>query len=389
MTIRDPEVIELLGDSPELLAIADAVSATQPEHAGWASRRRIVGVVAVVAALVVGIVAVLLVPQGRHGVVDRALAAIGGGPITHVVADGPTGTVLVNLETGERTIERARLELWADRQMHHLHLVLSMHGRPVGEFLWPQDARSGVTPRSFHPAFAALWSGYRAALENGTGKLERKGSVDGHAIYWLRFAPAMAGGHLTEVAVDAHTYKPILYRTYTGSRHYDQRILVAETIGYEPADFTRRSPGLVGQESSSSVSSGSGNTVVRAPWLTAGETVVGLKLGAVNPLTATRTVGGKRTSIHGIELVYGPLDQGMATVTSTTIDELPLSDIADVRKDIPAGFIKVGTGASSGPGGTHELWVGSFKKHGLYVTIKTPVSERAVLTIARSLHAAS
>ena len=33
MTLRDVEVIELLADDPELLAIADAVTATQPKPA--------------------------------------------------------------------------------------------------------------------------------------------------------------------------------------------------------------------------------------------------------------------------------------------------------------------------------------------------------------------
>ena len=136
-----------------------------------------------------------------------------------------------------------------------------------------------------------------------------------------------------------------------------------------------------------SVSPG-GTTVVRAPWLTAGKTVVGLKLGSVNPLTVGRGVGGEKTTIHGVELVYGPLDNvGMASAGSTTIEELPHLRFPDAWS-VPPDSIEIGTGGSSGPGGTHELWVGSLKKHGLYITIVTPVSERALLTIARSLHTA-
>jgi hypothetical protein len=63
MTLRDVEVIELLADEPELLAIADAVSATQPRHPASKRRRVVVRGAIVVAAGV----AVCFDPPGAVG----------------------------------------------------------------------------------------------------------------------------------------------------------------------------------------------------------------------------------------------------------------------------------------------------------------------------------
>jgi hypothetical protein len=99
MTLHDVEVIELLADKPELLAIADAVSATQQEGARprrrlvarWASdvptllprssqSRRLVGLSAAVAAVVAaGVVVGLLVtaasPPSAYAAARQAMAA--------------------------------------------------------------------------------------------------------------------------------------------------------------------------------------------------------------------------------------------------------------------------------------------------------------------------
>ena len=138
MTIRDAEVIELLADKPELLAIADVVSATQPKIVRTKPTRRRVAVrvaivLAVAAAVLVG---VLAAPQGGpSGVLGRALAAVGDGPIMHVVTEMPSGGVYVNLKTGHRTVQIFREELWADRKLDRFHLVLSVNGRVVGDLL--------------------------------------------------------------------------------------------------------------------------------------------------------------------------------------------------------------------------------------------------------------
>jgi hypothetical protein len=391
MTIRDAEVIELLADEPELLAIADAVSATQPKVATRRRRRRIVvrgGIVAAAAAAV--IVAVLAAPRSSPpAVLGRALAAIGDGRIMHVVIESPSGMTYVNLKTGHRTAPIMRQELWVDRKGDRLHLVLSIGGRLLGDLLLPEDEQNGASSAApTNPAFAALWTGYRAALSNGTAKLVGRGTVLGHRVYWLSFRPTSQGQPRFEVAVDAHTYKPVLNRTYVNGRHLDQRILVAKTIPYRPAEFERRGPSLVSGSSGGS-STGSGGPsgpatppVLRAPWLTAGKIVAGLRLRGVSQFSEFTTVAGKRRSAHGVELTYGapqPL--------STTIDELLRPDDPRPWTGLPADSVRIEQGEeSSGKGGAHRTWTGYLKKDGVYLTISTPNGEGALLAITRALH---
>lgn len=411
MTLRDAEVIELLQDKPELLAIADAVSATQQGSAQPRRRRRIVVrsalVLAAAAAVLTG---VLAAPQGQPAIIGRALAAIGTGRILHLVTETPSGIVYVDLKTGRRTAPFIRDELWVDQRGNRFHLVVSENGRVLGDLLWPADAKSGATAGALGPAFAALWTGYRAALASGAAAVAGRGTIEGHSVYWLRFEPTTQDQRLprkerptTEVAVDAHTYKPIVFRTSVNGRHLDQRVLLARTIPFRPAEFKRRGPSLfAGSSSSGGTSTGPVNpnqppsTLVRAPWLTAGTTVAGLKLRAATPLTATSNNAGKHTSIKGIELVYGAYQFGGASALSTTIDELPRPDDPHAWSQIPAHAIQIETSEETTSSqsvahpklrnSTHAIWTGKLKAEGLYVTITTAKGEHALLTIARSLH---
>jgi hypothetical protein len=399
MTLRDVEVIELLADEPELLALADAVSATQPKIAPPRRRRFVFRGAILVAAAVAAIIAVLAAPQGHSGgVLGRALAAVGGGPIMHVVTEMPSGTVYLDLKTGRRTAAPVlREELWADRQGDRLHLVVSENGRLLGDLLLPQDLTHGTSGSPPDPAFLALWTGYRAALEDGSAELVGRGTIYGRPVYWLRFKPAPSSQPhplTTTVAVDAHTYKPILYRTSVNGAHFDQRVLVAKAIPYRPADFKRRGPSLLSAEGvSSGGSSGSpsGFRSVRAPWLTAGPTVAGMKLRNVSQTSEYTTIApGKRRSAHGIELLYRPVSHGGATSLSTTIDELLRPDNPQPWKGLRAGAIKIQQGSeSSNEGGTHKTWTGYLVKDGVYLTVSTPKGQQALLEIARSLHRGS
>ncbi|MGH3056538.1 MAG: hypothetical protein ACRDL7_16310, partial [Gaiellaceae bacterium] len=213
-------------------------------------------------------------------------------------------------------------------------------------------------------------------------------------VYWLRLPTTSQDRGRAEVAVDARSYKPVLFRTYLNGRHFDQRVLVAKATTYRASEFERRGPSLVNGSGSSSSegtsSSGPYNpsappTAVRAPWLTAGRAVAGLKLRSAQTLTTTSDSGGKRRSFKGLELTYGSLSHGAASPLSTTVDELSRPDTPQTWSHIPAGSIEIQKGEESGTGGTHTLWTGHLKKHGIYLTIETSRGERALLEIARVL----
>lgn len=386
MTMRDPEVVDLLRDEPELLALADAVADTQrrPQRVrGFAPK------LAAVAAVAAGIAAVVLLWPGGgsgNGVLGRALAAIGDGQVLHLVMEGKTGEVFVNLESGERKVQMSRVELWTDRSFQHAHLVMHIDGQ-VADILLPDDVHNGVTVGEVDPVFSAFWTGYRKALENGDATVESSGTIDGRAVYWLRFAPSRNGAPGSEVAIDQQSYKPVVLRNYvTATRYEDARILVAETIPYDAADFKRVGVNLltgIGSRSSSGSSSATQqdeHPVVKAPWLTPGNEISGLTLASVS---STRSTTGPRT-IEGIELQYGT--GAMFGGDGLVIDEQARPDDPRPWNHIPAGWISVQKGEGSDENNkTFDTWTGQLVKDGVYVTIETGGGEEELLAAARAL----
>jgi hypothetical protein len=283
--------------------------------------------------------------------------------------------------------------------MKRVHFLIRYRGQIVGDVLLPEDATdAGARTPSVDPAFAALWTGYREALDAGTATVDRKGSVDGRDVYWLRF-PGNGHGRRTEVAVDAETYKPVIFRDQLSElRRLDQRVLVAETVAFAPEQFARIAPGrgldLWAAGSGSSFSWGEDeqpDPAVRSPWLTPGERVAGLKLFAVSPLTVD-TEDGKTS--EGIVLLYkspgsspdpsNPFDQ-----PEMTIEQTARADDPRAWSQIPAGSVAIQTGeTTSGSQETHSTWTGTLVKNGIYVTIETQRDEATVLAVARALQAA-
>jgi hypothetical protein len=123
--LRDRELVDVLADRPDLLAIADAVAETKPRR-----KRRPSGVIALAAALAAAAAVALVAPWGNRGpdVVERALAAIGTGPVLHAVVEYSGDDAIVDLETG-RSVKRVhRTEFWYDDANRSLRTRLSTDG---------------------------------------------------------------------------------------------------------------------------------------------------------------------------------------------------------------------------------------------------------------------
>ena len=385
MTLRDPEVLDVLRDEPELLALADALADTQrlrsPRFRHHTPR------LAGVAANAAGIAAVVLLwpgGSGNDGILGRAAAALGDNAVLHLVGEGQTGETLVNLKTGERKPQTMRIELWSDRKVERAHFVLTVHGQST-DILLPDDLKGGVRAGSVDPAFGGFWTGYRKALDDGDATVESSGTIDGHDVYWLRFKSVRKGEPGSEVAIDRQTYKPVVLRTFTSPTAYDDvRILLAKTIPFDGADFKRVGRSMFGGTGSSS---GGGSTaaptqsarpVVKAPWLTPGDKVAGLKLASVGAMTTT--TNGR--TLHGVELTYGGHGYGSG---SLTIDELPKPDEPVAWRSIPSGWMSVERGQGSDETHTFPTWTGKVAKDGVYTTIDTAAGEATVLEAARAL----
>jgi hypothetical protein len=387
MTIRDPEVLEALSEQPELLAIADAVTETQqpPRPA----RGRLLTRAAVVAAVGAAVlIAVLLWPSGgkQNPILDRALAAIGDGPVLHLVTQAPTGQELVNLRTGRTTVPTVTFETWSDRNMQRFHVLMRENGRVVAEILFPQDRTADMHVGPVDPAYAAIWSGFREALASGKAKITGEGTVYGHRVYWLEFDSRLERSPRNVVAVDRTTYEPVAFRTVSPGRHVDTRVLLFQMEPFDSSDFQRQTSGpnpLTGVSHGSAVQVAPvGPGKPAKPWLTAGSAIAGVKLNAVHQ---TQTTSGGKTS-NGFELVYGPEGEQRQ---SLTIDEEKRPADASEWKGIPEGSMRLSVGESSdGNGPPYAFWTGYFVRNGVFVTITTGLSRAAALETARALRPA-
>ncbi|HEY2776738.1 MAG TPA: hypothetical protein VGI77_02455 [Gaiellaceae bacterium] len=198
----DREVVELLREDPDLLAIADAVVATQapkPTSHAW----RLLAVAALVgAAIVLAIVA----PWHGHGngLVGRALAAVGQGAVLHAVIESEVpNEKIVTLSSGRARPVPQSLEYWyaADRRL--LRAISSVNGGVVVDALVRQDR----TEPLLDPALTAFVSRYRAALKSGEAREVGRGTFDGRSVVWLRFEYRVFG---ERVGIDAQTYRPVV-----------------------------------------------------------------------------------------------------------------------------------------------------------------------------------
>lgn len=204
--LSDPEVLELLRDEPELLAIADAIQATQ-------RRPRLVGrlprpglpVLAVAAAAALFLVMLLPFRGEDAGVLEQALAAVGTKPVVHLVASTDSREdSLVGLRSGRTTPTTIELEIWYDGRTGLQKAITRRNGTVVAEVV-------GSTRTAALPAAVRLFvSGYRAALAEGTARPAGEGTIDGRPVVFVEVPEP--GGGLVEVALDREDYVPIRFR---------------------------------------------------------------------------------------------------------------------------------------------------------------------------------
>ena len=287
--LRDRELIDMLADDPELLAIADALVVTRAgERCG--RRRRVptprLASVAMAAAVAAAAVAVLLVwPWGGNGggIVPRALAAVGQGPVLHVVTEQPYGDWrnAVSLPSGKPIELTQRQEIWFDQSRDLKKTVTTVNGVVTDEMLesaqggfttggpvytcaWiaahpveatqarvscNADMQNGTTPHqvpeqppTLDLALAGFVDHYQSALNSGDATETGTGQVDGHNVIWLRIETGARAGNTFPpeeiVAIDAATYAPVLVRT-VGDQGVQFKVLAIDSEAYDPALFTR------------------------------------------------------------------------------------------------------------------------------------------------------
>ena len=131
----DQEILDLFADEPELVAVVDAVAATQRRRA----RRGPLAVGAVVTAVAVAALVIVVVApwHGSPGIVEQALAAVGSEPVVHaIVSSDLPQDERVNLATGSSWSVRVNIESWVDSEGDAVHALIrhdGLDGRRRGE----------------------------------------------------------------------------------------------------------------------------------------------------------------------------------------------------------------------------------------------------------------
>lgn len=271
----DEELAALLRSEPELLAIADAIVATQTRQARRVSVRRLAPAAVALAAAVAAIALLALSPiDGSPSLAERALAAVGDRPVLHVAIEQPaTGWPLVDLRTGAQIPRTLRTEIWFDEQRELKRTLSTLDGHVLDEVLetreggWTRGGRvytcawiaahpveatragvscnasgeNGTEPRevperppTLEEALAGFVDHYRSALASGAAEEAGRARIDGREIVWLRFP---GGGGAERVGVDADTFEPVLLAW--SPEQPPVRVLVAETVAPDPALFQR------------------------------------------------------------------------------------------------------------------------------------------------------
>ena len=263
------------------------------------------------AVLAVGLVA-LLAPS-RHGggsIVDRALAAIGNGPVLHVVTRSPYPRyTLVDLKSGDSRQVYDEIEEWSDPK-RGVHSIGRAEGHVVYDSVW------GVPEQD--PALNGFMTGYREALSSGDAHVVGDGEIGGSAVYWLQIGSSdspEAAAQIHQVAVDKDTFAPIALRWVRGGEPGPLEPILkmeAEPEGSgnfdgvpKPSPFPSRGD-VVG---STTISVEGAASVLPTPAVWAGRDVAGLALSLVRRQELKMVFAPEENlspeTAVGLELVYG------------------------------------------------------------------------------------
>lgn len=210
MSAHDREVLDLLRDEPELLAIADAVADTQHTPRPLRPFRTLVAVTLAAAAI---FVLVLASPWdrgggGRGSVLDRALAAIdSSGPVTHM-------TMRLDVMRGGRTVPSIVMESFYDKRVGLVRVVSRSDDKVLGDY----TTAAAEDEFSFFPGLLEGAAFYKEALASGDARIVGQGQWQGMPVYWVDLTKG--GGLILRVGIDRDSYRPVVFRALNPNRSF-------------------------------------------------------------------------------------------------------------------------------------------------------------------------
>jgi hypothetical protein len=226
------EILERIVPEPAREADWDAVLRdARPSRARRAAPRlAILGAAVALAALV------SVAPwrgAERSGILDRALAAVGDGPVLHVVLRYDPGVTRVDLKTAKHEALYGDTEYWYDGDRGLLHETRRFGG--IVQYEWVSRRKE---PPPDLDVLAVVSREYRHALEAGTARVTGQDAIDGVRVYWITVPSGRGDGWAWQVAVSRATFEPVLIRSkFEGKLGASERVLRLERMGTDDADL--------------------------------------------------------------------------------------------------------------------------------------------------------
>jgi hypothetical protein len=359
-------------------------------------RRWLIGVVPALGLAAAAVAVALVWPFGGGpggSILERAVAAIGDGPVLHVVVRSGWGGTLINLESGKRSQLHGEEEMWFDPQ-RGIHQVSRFGGVLQGEALYPPGRVSYLDK-----TLGGLANRYRRALENGSASVLGKDIVAGQPVYWIRvdtqMLPDVADHKLHEwahdVAVSQNNFEPVATReTRDGEVGPDGISMIesVETLSEGAGNFTRLTPdrngtGFMMGGRGQKLSLPQANQLLggRAVW--AGPSVAGIKLVTVAKQDRAEDYNRQTKTwaktYFSVTFSYGATGElgRPASGPSVQLSESPTLDLGFQRGVIgyspPEGSILIFGGR-----------IGVMQTNGVYLALEAS-SEELLLATARAL----
>lgn len=406
--------------------------ATGEPEAKLRTRRRRRPAVGVAAAFAAAATAVLLVSPwggGGGGLVGRALAAIGEGPVLHVVTEQPSPLAWyrpVSLPSGKPIPVTQRQEIWFDQSRDLKKTITTLNGVVYDQLLetrqggfTPQgpvytcswiaahpiaatrarvscnpDMQNGTTPRkvpeplpTLDLALAGFVDRYQSALASGQATKTGTGEIDGHRVIWLRIDARSKDGYPAEdVAIDASTYAPVLVRT-TGAQPVQFTVIQIGTQGYAAALFTRPAreypPTRGGTEGTSPIDASRAPSLLGGKALWLGQSWNGYQLVEVEEqhlLTGYPPRSGKESvQSVGVIFTYAPPGDSADSADALQVREAAQCELG---WSMPCGAVRPTDGTLL----TGMPFVsGVTMRNGLYIAISQKSSGSDAVAVANAL----
>jgi len=383
MDVLDPVVVDAL----------EGLSPPRPAPDRWreiavaeSGRRTLLLAPLALAATVAVVVLAWPFGGGTHGtLLERAAAAIGDGPVLHVVVQDGWGGTQIDLASGARTEIHGTDEYWYDPQKG-VREVSSFAGVVQGDAFYP-PARLQYLDKTL----AFLATDYRKALQSGSARVLGSDTVDGRPVYWIRvdtqMLPDTSDGRDHEwahdVAVAQDTLKPVATReTRDGIVGPDGISHVESIETVESASLSVTHPSIEGVhmrfDQTGSLTHAEASEVLGAPVLTAGEEIDGLRLSRI--AKQTRTVGD--VTHTGVSLYYGPDSGGGIGTLDPAAPFLRVSETLTLDD-----LFQRGVEGYSPPAGTVLIFgttIGVMQSQGVHIALEGS-SQQLLLDAARAL----